>query len=397
MMNKCTLFLKTSSLSVLAYFMFFCSSLSAQMKAIKAIPLNDRHLNEGQYPIVLGSDSNGVFYLDYVSEDTLMLKRQSETTSQNHFAVLKDFDLKNGLKHCIVKKNDRIYLLNRANNSIQCFNFKGTENLNQCTKLSEYKVEFEDTEKLIRIEIDNKNVYLVSYNLNSRCQKFYLLNAENNAIKLLYSKFNPFIEIFFTDDNVSNYSFFNNKLAVTDFYIGNTVIVNLSNSHVDSVKAPFTLCENQPSYGTFERLSNKYDDKPNFVNYENLMNLVYQYNRIINSFFLNDSTLLIAVRFKDLNSAPFDIIGVNLSSQNAIFKQHRINAKSASEIVKLSNMPIYLGFEESNYIGDGVIYVYKKMPELNQYDLKGFLNTMEQYDGPKVGTFIFYKMDTKTK
>ncbi len=78
------------------------------MKAIKAISLNDRHLNEGQYPIVLGNDSNGVFYLDYVSGDTVMLKRQSETTSQNHFAVLKDFDLKNGLKHCIVKKNDRI-------------------------------------------------------------------------------------------------------------------------------------------------------------------------------------------------------------------------------------------------------------------------------------------------
>ena len=54
-------------------------------------------------------------------------------------------------------------------------------------------------------------------------------------------------------------------------------------------------------------------------------------------------------------------------------------------------MPIYLGFEESNYIGDGIIYVYKEMPELNKYDFGGFFNKMNELGGSKIGTFVMYK------
>lgn len=387
----CSSFKKVGSLIVMGLLILSYSCLSGQIRAIHAIPLNERHLHNEQHPIVLENDRNGIFYLENVSGDTLILKRQSETSSQKIVAVLKGFDLNNGLKHCIVKKNERIFLLNRYNNSIQYYDCIEKGNLVECTKISEYKVELANKEKLIRIEKDNRNVYLVSYNFKRRCQNFHLLNTENNTVKLLYTNYNPFIEIFYSDDNVSNYSFFNNKLALVDFYSGHTLIVNLMNSHVDSVKLPFILGEKHPSHGTFERLNNKYDKHPTWANYDSLMNLVYTFNHVINSFFMNDSTILITVFFKDFNLAPFDLICVDLSNQRTIFKQRRIDTKSASETVKLSNMPIYIGYEEANYIGDGVIYVYKELPELNKYNLREFLNTIEQQDGPKIGTFIMYK------
>jgi len=370
-----------------------CPWLSGQIKPISVIPLNDRLMLKGLYkhPILLGNDSNGIFYLNYISGDTLMLKRQSETTCQSIVVVLKDFDLKNGLQHCIVKNKDRIILLNRSNNSIQCYDCKGNGSITECTKLSDTKVELEKNEKLLRIEKDNLNIYLVSYNFKNRCQKFYLLKPENNATKLLFSNYNPFLEIFFSDPNVSNYSFYNNKLSLTDFYSGNTLIIDLLNSRVDSVKLPGILNEKLPSYGTFERLNNKYDKHSTWANYDSLMNLVRNYNHVINSFFLDDSTILISFYFVDTKLAPFDMIGINVLTKRAIFNQKRIKIKSGSDTVNLMNMPIFIGFEESNFIGDGIIYVYKEMPELNKDDFVGFFNKMNQIGGPNLGMFVLYK------
>ena len=320
-----------------------------------------------------------------------MFKRHSETSSQNFVLKLKDFDANNGLQHCIVKDKNRIILLNRSNNSIQCYDFKGNGIVKGYTILSDTKVKLENSEKLIRIERDNQNIYLVAYNLKSRCQKFYLFNPENSTIKLLYSHFNPFIEIFFSDDNVSNYSFYNNKLALTDFYSGNTLIINLLNTHVDTVKLPYILNAKRPSLGTFDKLNNKYIKHTTWANYDSLMNLVYKYNTITNSFFLNDSTLLLSISFIDPNLAPFDLIGVNVFTKKTIFKQERTKKKYGSETVTLSTLPIYIRFEESNNFGDGIIYVYKEMPELNKYDFREFFNQINELGGSKIGTFIIYK------
>ncbi len=361
---------------------------------LSVIPLKDRltlKSRNRQHPIILGNDSNGLFYLNYISGDTLMFRRYSETSSQNFALKLKDFDLNNGLQHCIVKDKNKIILLNLSNNSIQCYDFKGNGSFKGHPILSDTKVKLENSEKLIRIERDNQNVYLVSYNSKSRCQKFYLFNPENSTIKLLYSYFNPFIEIFFLDDNVSNYSFYNNKLALTDFYSGNTLIINLLNTHIDTIKLPYILNAKRPSLGTFDKLNNKYYKNATMANFDSMMNLVYTYNRLVNSFFLDDSVILIFINFIDLNAAPFDMIAVNVSNQNGVFKQRYLNIKTGSETVNLANLPIYIGNEESNYFGDGTIYVYKEMPELNKYDFVGFFNQMNELGGSKIGTFVLYK------
>ncbi len=385
---------KISRLTVLGLFVFSCSWLSGQIKPISVIPLNNKHKlqsKNGQHSIILSNDSNGLFFLNYISGDTLMFKRHSETSSQNFVLKLKDFDANNGLQHCIVKDKNRIILLNRSNNSIQCYDFKGNGIVKGYTILSDTKVKLENSEKLIRIERDNQNIYLVAYNLKSRCQKFYLFNPENSTIKLLYSHFNPFIEIFFSDDNVSNYSFYNNKLALTDFYSGNTLIINLLNSHVDTVKLPYILNAKRPSLGTFDKLNNKYIKHATWANYDSLMNLVYKYNTITNSFLINDSTQLITVSFIDLNSAPFDMIAVNVITERAIFKQKSYQKNYGSETINLKNLLIYIGNEEANYFGDGTIYVYKEMPELNKYDSSEFFNQMNELGGSKIGTFVLYK------
>jgi hypothetical protein len=392
----CPQIFKISRLTVLGLFIFSYSWLSGQIKPISVIPLKDRltlKSRNGQHPIILGNDSNGLFYLNYISisGDTLMLRRQSETSSQNFALKLKDFDVNNGLQHCIVKDKNKIILLNLSNNSIQCYDFKENGSFKGYTILSDTKVKLENSEKLIRIERDNQNVYLVSYNSKSRCQKFYLLNPENSTIKLLYSHFNPFIEIFFSDDNVSNYSFYNNKLALTDFYSGNTLIINLLNTHVDTVKLPYILNAKRPSLGTFDKLNNKYNKHATMANFDSMVNLVYNYNRLVNSFFLGDSVILIFINFMDPNLAPFDMIAVNLSNQKAVLKQRYLNIKSGLETVNLANLPIYIGNEESNYFGDGTIYVYKEMPELNKYDFGEFFNQINQLGGSKIGTFIMYK------
>jgi hypothetical protein len=390
----CPHIFKISILSILGLFIFSCSWLSGQIKPIAAIPLHDKHKlqsKNGQHSIILSNDSNGLFYLNYISGDTLILRRQSETSSQNFALKLKNFDVNNGLQHCIVKHKDRIILLNRSNNSIQCYEFKGSENTAGYAIFSDTKVKLENTEKLIRIERDNQNVYLVSYNSKSRSQKFYRFNPENSTIKLLYSYFNPFLEIFFSDHNVSNYSFYNNKLALTDFYSGNSLIINLLNTHIDTVKLPYILNEKRPSLGTFDKLNNKYNKHATWANYDSLMNLVIDYNHLINSFFLNDSTLLITVRFIVPNLAPFNMIAVNAISQRAIFKQKCTQEKYGTETINLTNLPIFLGFEETNYFGDGTIYVYLEMPELNKYDAREFFNHMYQLGGSKIGTFVLYK------
>ncbi len=388
-----SIFRQKPALYVIAMILFSASQLSGQIRPISVLQIKDsleQNSRQG-HPIVLENDSNGLFYFNYFSKDTLMLRRQSGTSFQNYFIVSKDFNANDGLQHCIVKDKNRIILLNQSNNSIQCYECKGNGSLVRCTKLSEFKLELVKKERLIRMERDNQNIYLVSYNFNSHSQKFYLLNAENKATKLLYSSFNPFVEIFFSDDNVSNYSFYNNKLALTDFYSGNTLMINLLNSHVDTVKMPVVLNAKRTSLGTFEKLNNKYNKHATWANYDSLMNLGYNYNHTINSFFLNDSLLLITVRFMDLNSAPFEMIAININTQRAIFKQRRTQKKYGSEIVNLLNMPIYLGFEESNYIGDGIIYVYKEMPKLNKYDFGGFFNKMNELGGSKIGTFVMYK------
>lgn len=373
--------------------LFSCSQLSGQIRPISVLKIKDSLIQNSRqgHPIVLANDSNGLFYFNYFSKDTLMLRRQSGASYQNYFILSKDFNANDGLQHCIVKDKNRIILLNQSNNSIQCYDCKGNGSLVECTKLSEFKLELGKKERLIRMERDNQNIYLVSYNFNSHSQKFYLLNAENKAMKLLYSSFNPFVEIFFSDDNVSNYSFYNNKLALTDFYSGNTLMINLLNSHVDTVKMPIVLNAKRPSLGTLERLVNRYDKYPTMANFDSMMNLIYNYNRLVNSFFLDDSVILIFINFIDPNAAPFDMIALNVSNQKAIFKQRYLNIKSGSETVKITNLPIYIGNEESNYFGDGIIYVYKEMPELNKYDFGGFFNKMEQVGGSKIGTFVMYK------
>jgi hypothetical protein len=151
------------------------------------------------------------------------------------------------------------------------------------------------------------------------------------------------------------------------------------------------LNKKRPSLGTFDKLNNKYNQHATWANFDSLMNLVHNYNYIINSFFLNKSTLLITVRFIDPNLAPFNMIAVNVITQREIFKQKDFNVKYASETVNLTNLPIFLCFEEANYFGDGTIYVYKEMPELNKYDLGGFFNQIEQLGGSKIGTFVLYK------
>ncbi|MCL9981148.1 MAG: hypothetical protein NBV77_06840 [Bacteroidia bacterium] len=366
-----------------------------QIKPISAITLKDRSkiASHRQHPIILSNDSQGIFYLNYVAGDTLMFKRNTDTTSLNYFLVLKDFDLSGGLQHCIIKTKDRIFLLNRLKNSIQYYDCKDNGVATEFIKLTVQKVELDPNERFLRIEKDRLNVYLVSYDFKKRCQKFYLLNTENKDLELLYSVYNPFLEIFFSMANVSNYSFYNNKLALTDFYTGNSLIIDLSNSQVvDSVQFPGVLNENTPTFEKYYKLSKRYNKRSSWANYDSLMNLAFQYNHTINSFFLNDSTLLITARFIDPNSAPYNLIGIHIPTEKSIFKQRRINKMEASEIVQLSNMPIYLGFEESNYLGDGVISVYKELPELNKYNLRDFLNKMEQQGAPKIGTFVFYKM-----
>lgn len=366
-----------------------------QIKPISAITLKDRSkiASHRQHPIILSNDSQGIFYLNYVAGDTLMFKRKTDTTSLNYFLVLKDFDLSGGLQHCIIKTKDRIFLLNRLKNSIQYYDCKDNGVATEFIKLTVQKVELDPNERFLRIEKDRLNVYLVSYDFKKRYQKFYLLNTENKDLELLYSVYNPFLEIFFSMANVSNYSIYNNKLALTDFYTGNSLIIDLSNSQVvDSVQFTGVLNENTPTFEKYYKLSKRYNKRSSWANYDSLMNLAFQYNHTINSFFLNDSTLLITARFIDPNSAPYNLIGIHIPTEKSIFKQRRINKMEASEIVQLSNMPIYLGFEESNYLGDGVISVYKEMPELNKYNLRDFLNKMEQQGAHKIGTFVFYKM-----
>ncbi len=388
-------FSKSMKFCLLGWFFVMNFSLFAQMKLSSVLPLNDRPSMNSNFEnsVVLDNDSSGLVYLNYISGDTLMLRRKSETIDQRYFLVLKGFDMENGLEHCLVKKNNRIFVLNRVNNTLHSFDFEGHGSVVKCKKLSETKIQLSKKEKLIRIEKDQRNVYLVSYDFQRRFQKFYLLNSETNAVKLLYSQYNPFVEIFFSDPNVSNYSFYNNKLALTNFYTGNTLIVDLMNSHVDTVKLPYSLNKKSPSYNNLNQLSNQYNKHPTWANYDSLMNLVYNYNHIANVYFFNDSTIVMIFRFKDMNSAPFNMMGVHLRTQRTIFTQKSHPKRSVSEIVTQQNMPIYLGFETSNYIGDGVIYVYKKMPELNKYDSREFYNKMNDQFFNKTGTFLLYKFE----
>lgn len=364
-----------------------------KIEPVAVIPLTDRIVKKSDenHPIILSNDSSGVFYLNQIYRDSLTFKKLSETSSQNFVIALTDFDVKIGLQHTVVKDKNKIILLNLRKGSIQSYDCKSHGNITRCPQISNTKIKLDKYERLVRIEKDNQNVYLLSYNFKSSCQKFYLLNTENNAIKLFYVNYNPFVEIFFSDDNVSNYSFYNNKLALTDFYTGNTLIINLSNSHIDSVKAPFVLCKKPPTLATFHSLKQQYEKHNTWANYDSLMNLVYNYNRTVNSFFLNDTTLLIVVRFKDLNSGPFEMIAVNVSTQRTLFEQSSHRATSAKDTVNLSNMPIFLQYEESNYIGDGTIYVYKEIPELNKHNSMEFYDIINQEWGPKMGAFILYK------
>ena len=364
-----------------------------KIEPVAVIPLTDRIVKKSDenHPIILSNDSSGVFYLNQIYRDSLTFKKLSETSTQNFVIALTDFDVKIGLQHTVVKDKNKIILLNLRKGSIQSYGCKSHGNITRCPQISNTKIKLDKYERLVRIEKDNQNVYLLSYNFKSSCQKFYLLNTENNAIKLLYVNYNPFVEIFFSDDNVSNYSFYNNKLALTDFYTGNTLIINLSNSHIDSVKAPFVLCKKPPTLATFHSLKQQYEKHNTWANYDSLMNLVYNYNRTVNSFFINDTTLLIVVRFKDLNSGPFEMIAVNVSTQRTLFEQSSHRATSAKDTVNLSNMPIFLRHEESNYIGDGTIYVYKEIPELNKHNSMEFYDIINQEWGPKMGAFILYK------
>jgi hypothetical protein len=364
-----------------------------KIEPVAVIPLTDRIVKKSDenHPIILSNDSSGVFYLNQIYRDSLTFKKLSETSSENFVIALTDFDVKIGLQHTVVKDKNKIILLNLRKGSIQSYDCKSHGNITRCPQISNTKIKLDKYERLVRIEKDNQNVYLLSYNFKSSCQNFYRLNTENNAIKLLYVNYNPFVEIFFSDDNVSNYSFYNNKLALTDFYTGNTLIINLSNSHIDSVKAPFVLCKKPPTLATFHSLKQQYEKHNTWANYDSLMNLVYNYNRTVNSFFLNDTTLLIVVRFKDLNSGPFEMIAVNVSTQRTLFEQSSHRATSAKDTVNLSNMPIFLRHEESNYNGDGTIYVYKEIPELNKHNSMEFYDIINQEWGPKMGAFILYK------
>jgi len=367
--------------------------LSAQIKPISILKIEDKSLliNNDRNPIFLSNDSNGVFFLNNIYKDTLKFRRISGSISHDYFITLKSFDLSDGLRHCILKKKDRIILLNRLNNSIEFYSCTEQGIISECSNIFNIYIDLNRNEKLIRIEKDNDNIYLVSYDFKSNCQNFYLLRPETKYKELLYSNYNPFIKIFFSDENVSNYSFFNNKLALTDLYSGNSIIIDLNNAHTDSIKLPFILNEKMPLISTFERLNNKYDKSSTTSNYDSLMSLVVNYNHVINSYFLNDSTIFIVFYFFDQKQVHNDMIGIDLSTRKAIFEQKRIQIDFISETVNISNMPIFIGYERANYIGDGSIYVYKELPELNKNNWKEFLNKMNQFDGSKIGTFIMYK------
>lgn len=389
--NNFLLVKKISSLSFVGLLILSSSSVIGQITPISVHYLNDSlNLSSNSFnPIILSNDSQGIFYLENIYNNSLKFKSQSESKSQSYILTLNNFNLNDGLKHSIVKIKDKIIILNRSNNSIQCIDINRSIKKFDTTNLHEFQLE--QNEKIIRIETDNQNVYLVSYDFKTRNQKFYIFKPENNSLELVYSNFNPFLEIFYSDDNISNYSFCNNKLIVSDFYSGQSVIIDIKNSHIDTINLPLILNEKRPSLGTFIRLKNNYDKSPTMSNYDSLFNLVNNYNHVVNSFLLDDSTILISVRFINQNSASFDIICLDLLSQKTIFKQRRITIKSISESVNLYNLPIYIGNEELNYIGDGVIYVYKEMPRLNKYDWREFLNQMNDLNSAKIGTFIMYK------
>ena len=380
------------SLTIFILFVLVCTTVSAQIKPISVLPLPKNRLHEGQHgqPIPLENDHHGFFYFDCFSKDTLFFKNQTDTSTTTYFIISNDVDKNDDLQHCIVKNNNSIILLNRYTKFIESYHFEGQGSVIACKKQWSFNVALQKNERPIRIEKDQQHVYMVSYNADSHRQNFYYLDANHSTIKQIYSHFDPFVEIFFLDPNVSNYSFYNHRLALTDFYTGNTLIVDLLNAHVDSIKFPEKINETTPLLSTFERLNNKYQKSSTMSNYLALTQLVHDYHHVINSYLINDSMLIINVRYKDPNSAPFEMIGVNISTQKMQFKQRRINKIAASEMVSLSNMPIYLGFEESNYIGNGIIYVHKKMPALNEYNLRNFLNAIEQQDGPKIGNFIGY-------
>lgn len=378
--------------SVLALLLLSSTGLSAQIKPISVLPLPNSLTHENQHgqPIPLENDHHGFFYFNCFSGDTLIFKNQSATSISTYFIVTSDIESNDDLQHCLVKNENSIILLNRHTNSIESYHFEGQESVHTCKKLSTFKLVLEKNERPIRIEKDQQHVYLVSYNVDSHRQNFYELNANNSTMKLRYSHYDPFVEIFFLDPNVSNYSFYNHRLALTDFYTGNTLIVDLLNAHVDSIKFPEKISETTPLLSTFERLNNKYQKSSTMSNYLALTQLVHDYHHVINSYLINDSMLIINVRFKDPNLAPFDVIGVNLTTEKMQFKQRRISRIPDSETVNLSNIPIYLGFEESNYIGDGKIYIHKSLPELNQFNLRDFLNAIGQHDGPKISNFVTY-------
>ena len=152
------------------------------------IPLTDRIVKKSDenHPIILSNDSSGVFYLNQIYRDSLTFKKLSETSSQNFVIALTDFDVKIGLQHTVVKDKNKIILLNLRKGSIQSYGCKSHGNITRCPQISNTKIKLDKYERLVRIEKDNQNVYLLSYNFKSSCQKFYLLNTENNAIKLLY-------------------------------------------------------------------------------------------------------------------------------------------------------------------------------------------------------------------
>lgn len=390
---------KFSSICFLGLLLSTYIRLSAQIKPTSILKIEDRSLlvNNDRNPILLSNDSNGVFYFNSIYKDTLKFRRISGSISHDYFITLKSFDLSDGLSHCILKNEDRIILLNRLNNSIEFYNCTEQGIITECSNVFNIYIDLNSNEKLIRIEKDNENVYLVSYDFKSNFQNFYLLRPETKSKELLYSNYNPYVKIFFSDDNVSNYSFFNNKLALTDFYSGNSLIIDLTNIHIDSIKLPFTLNEKMPLISTFERLNNKFDKSSTASNYDSLMSLVVNYNHVINSYLLNDSTIFIVFYFFDQKQVHNDMIGIDISTRKAIFEQKRIQINSISESVNISNIPIYIGYERSNYIGDGWIYVYKELPELNKYNWIDFLNKMNQFDGSKIGSFIMYKYKPKNQ
>ncbi len=330
--------------------------------------------NNAQYTILAGR-----------IEDSICIVKTENNSIHKIYVGNNAFDL----SHSVVEFKNTIYILDKLKKTAFL-----THNYTNCKSIS---LNLEKEEEALQIINDANGVYLVSYNFLSKSLHFRSFIDSSSAFTPIFRFYYPMAELFYSDPYFSNFSFQNQLLRISEPFTGKIYQIQLANLVIDTFDFCLKLNPTYPHLGTYERLNNQYNKSPTTHNYDSLMALTRKYNYIHNIFSINDSILLASIYKSNPGDTQIsDYIILNLKTHIIELKQNHLTPIKPTDTVSLSNLPIYIGFEQFNTIGDGGIFIQKTIPQINTINFREYFNALNNPLKTGIPSILIYEYKPKT-